>query len=309
MLEVVRYEASLRESWNALLTGAKNGLFLFDRDYMEYHAERFEDISAVVLLKGEPAILFPASFDHGHVNSHAGLTFGGLVVRRDLRSHTVLTAVDALFAALRSWGGEQLSVRLVPPVFVSYPAGEVDFAFWRRGLRLARRDISSVLPLDAPLGPTKAKQRDASRARKLGLTVKHAPLAEFYPILEDVLQDRHGRGPVHSLSELERLQERFPDRILVRGAYRKTELLAGTVLYRYDRVWHTQYLASAPAGRGSSALDLVIVSAIEEAAGAGAQCFSFGTSMEGDVVNEGLLWHKESFGARSILHDVLTGPL
>ena len=309
-IEVRRYEPSLLGDWSSLLARAKNGLFLFDRAYMDYHADRFRDCSAILYLDGAPAILMPASIDaENHVHSHGGLTFGGFVVDAALRTEKTLAGIDAILAALKEWGAKRLTVRLVPPAFTAYPSSEVDFALWRRGFELVRRDLSSLVDVAAPLPVSKNKARDIARARKLGLTVRDAPLADFFPILSAVLIDRHDTSPVHSLDELALLQRNFPDRLLVRCAYQGERPVAGALLLRYDRVWHTQYLASSDEGKKSSALDLVIAEAIAEAAQSGAPWFSFGSSMDGREVNDGLLWQKESFGARSIVQDVMGGEL
>ena len=309
-IEVRRYDASLGADWSALLATARNGLFLFDRAYMDYHADRFRDCSAIAYFDGVPVMLLPASIDaEHHVHSHGGLTFGGFVVDSGVKTSKALDGIDAILAALKQWGGKQLTVRLVPPAFCVHPASEVDFALWRRGFALVRRDLSSVVDLAAPLPVSKNKARDIARARKLGLTVREAPLADFFPILEKVLGSRHDTSPVHSQDELERLQASFPDRLLVRCAFQGERPVAGALLFSYDRVWHTQYLASSDEGRQSSALDLVIAEAIAEATQSGAPWFSFGSSMDGRDVNDGLLWQKESFGARSIVHDVMSGAL
>jgi hypothetical protein len=59
------------------------------------------------------------------------------------------------------------------------------------------------------------------------------------------------------------------------------------------------------------ALDLVIAETINEARDAGVTLISFGTSTEngGKVLNQGLLWQKESYGARAIVHDFYEGTL
>ena len=87
-IEVVRYAPEHRAAWDALIDTARNGLFLFRRDYMDYHADRFEDISGIALVDGAVVAVLPASIDQasGLATSHGGLTFGGVVVRRDLRS-------------------------------------------------------------------------------------------------------------------------------------------------------------------------------------------------------------------------------
>ena len=44
MLEVRRYTAEQQGEWNSFIATAKNGTFLFDRNYMDYHRDRFEDM-------------------------------------------------------------------------------------------------------------------------------------------------------------------------------------------------------------------------------------------------------------------------
>lgn len=307
--EVRRYSAEDADCWNALVAQSKTGLFLFDRRFMDYHSDRFEDVSALVLRDGEPVAALAASRHGDEAVSHGGLTFGGLIARSDLRSPDVIDALDKALEGLRDWGVRKLTIKSIPAPFTTQPSGELDYHLWRRGFVLAGRDVSSIVPLRDPLSPSKAKLRDSKRAAKLGCEVRDTSLADFHPLLAEVLLARHGRDPVHSQDELVQLQAALPDRLLVRCAWLDGEPVAGTLLFRYGAVWHTQYLASNEAGRKANALDLVIASAMAEAASEGAEWFSFGISMSGDELNEGLLWQKESFGARTILFDRWTGDL
>ncbi|MBV9528997.1 MAG: hypothetical protein JOZ79_11630, partial [Sphingomonas sp.] len=40
-VEILRYDSSLASNWAEVLADARNGVFLFDRRYMDYHADRF----------------------------------------------------------------------------------------------------------------------------------------------------------------------------------------------------------------------------------------------------------------------------
>jgi hypothetical protein len=42
---VKQYQESDYECWNTFVNQAKNATFLFHRDFMEYHKDRFEDYS------------------------------------------------------------------------------------------------------------------------------------------------------------------------------------------------------------------------------------------------------------------------
>ena len=88
----------------------------------------------------------------------------------------------------------------------------------------------------------------------------------------------------------------------------------GRILASDDAVWRQfgDLKASLRAmGRMQDALDMVIAETMNEARGAGATLLSFGTSTEngGQNLNQGLLWQKESYGARALVHDFLEGNL
>ena len=312
-IKVERYNAERLGDWDRVLASAKNAIFQFDRGYIEYHGDRFVDMSAIAYIDGRPVAVIPAAFDpdSGRVTSHPGLTFGGPVFLRDLRGDAAIEIVGAMLDAFREWGGISCLMKLLPAAFATYPAAEADFALWRRGFRLVRRDLSSLLPLTTALPFNESKRQAVKKARKHGVAMTAISTDRYHDLLEEVLLEQHGTRPVHSKAELALLQNRFPANMLVRGATFDGRLLAGTLVFNYGHIWHTQYLASSNEGRGLGALDLVIAELIEEAKIAGATFLSFGTSTEdgGQSLNQGLLWQKESYGARALVHDFLEGTL
>lgn len=62
---IKRYAPSLLGDWSNILTGSRNGVFLFDRSFVEYHGDRFIDFSAIAYVDEEPVALLPASIDVG----------------------------------------------------------------------------------------------------------------------------------------------------------------------------------------------------------------------------------------------------
>ena len=43
MIQVARYDKSQETEWNSFVGRSKNGTFLFNRGFMDYHADRFTD--------------------------------------------------------------------------------------------------------------------------------------------------------------------------------------------------------------------------------------------------------------------------
>ena len=73
------YQDSDYNQWNTFVALAKNATFLFHRDFMEYHKDRFEDYSLIVLDGERWVAVLPANIEEAKVFSHQGLTYGGLV--------------------------------------------------------------------------------------------------------------------------------------------------------------------------------------------------------------------------------------
>lgn len=312
-IKIARYSSDLRGDWDAVLASSKNGIFQFDRNFIEYHGSRFTDYSMIVYCDDRPTAIFPAaiSADGSKIISHPGITFGGFVLRRDVWSKDSFCIVDGVLDRLKCDGFREVYIKLLPTLFTNYPSSEIDYALWRRGFALFRRDLSSVLPTENPLPPSKLRRRQALKAEKAGVSLSSTGIEAFHLILSATLRERHAVDPVHTLDELKLLQATFPNKILLRVANRCGATLAGSLLFLYERVWHTQYLATSEEGRKLGALDFVIGKIIDEARNRGAEYISFGASTtdNGKQLNEGLLWQKESFGARAIVHDFVQGAL
>ena len=45
MFRIVRYDATHHDEWNRSVAKARNATFLFYREYMDYHSDRFKDHS------------------------------------------------------------------------------------------------------------------------------------------------------------------------------------------------------------------------------------------------------------------------
>lgn len=54
---VKRYGPDFAANWANILVSARNGVFLFERGFIEYHDDRFVDFSAIAYLGDEPVAL------------------------------------------------------------------------------------------------------------------------------------------------------------------------------------------------------------------------------------------------------------
>lgn len=308
MLSVQPYAPEAQPAWDAFVRQARNGVFLFERGYLDYHADRFEDASLMLHDDGELVALLPAHRVGSHWISHGGLTFGGLLLHPGSGAAEVLAQVEAMVAALRERGATRLVVKPVPHIYHRQPAEDELYALHRLGARAVRMDLSTTVDLARRPPLAKGRRHALSKARRAGLEVRTSEdYAAYWTLLGEVLAERHGVAPTHRLDEIERLAARFPQ-IQLHAAHAPDggPMLAGAVTYRYDGVLHTQYLASAPAGREVGAMDAVIAHLMDVVA-EGCRWFNFGVSTvdQGRQLNAGLAAQKEMFGGRGTVLQTL----
>jgi hypothetical protein len=302
------YAPEQAAAWDAFVERSPNGLLLFRRGYMDYHADRFADASLWLASDGRPLAVLPAArAGDDAVCSHPGLTFGGLVLAPEARIATIVDALAALRDHARASGLRSLVYKQVP-AFLADPVAAPDaYALQRAGAGVIRVEPNFVLDLAARPPVQDRRRRSARRAERAGVEIRPSgDLATFWrDVLEPVLAERHDARPVHDLAEITLLRDRFPQDITLRAAYLDGAMVAGALLYRYRHVVHSQYIAAAAAGRETGALDLLFLSLLDELA-APVRFLSFGIASEdgGAVLNDGLAAWKEGFGARSLPHVV-----
>jgi hypothetical protein len=299
------YRAGMADAWNAFNAQAVNGHFLFDRRFMDYHADRFRDASLVVEQDGAPLALLPLNLAEDGAWSHQGLTFGGLI-HAGLGARAILDVLDACAERLHADAAGALIYKALPWIYPRAPAQQDLYWLFRRDAALIRRDVSAAIDYRARGRVSSRRDRGARKARKAGLTFQQSgDWPAYWRLLQGVLAERHGVAPVHSLAEIELLASRFPEEIALFVATRDAELQAGVVMFRSDLVAHAQYIAVGDAGRETGALDGLFDHLIELHA-ARSRYFDFGISNtdRGRVLNEGLMAQKEEFGASAVVHDV-----
>ena len=88
MITVTRYTPKNHQTWNEFVKQSRQGTFLFDRNYMDYHQDRFHDHSLMIYYKDKLYALLPANevvsasnneIPQKELVSHQGLTYGGLL--------------------------------------------------------------------------------------------------------------------------------------------------------------------------------------------------------------------------------------
>lgn len=314
-LTVRHYRPDLdQQRWDAFVSGeSRNATFLHLRDYMDYHSDRFTDASLMVEDDGRLLAVMPGcSTPDDTFSTHSGLTFGGLLMSDKITQESVLEAFRQINALLRSEGYKNVIYKPVPHIYHRIPAEDDLYALFKEcGATLAARAPSATIITGKRPPLSRDRKYSLNKATKSGVTASESDdYTAFWEILTGNLSRRHNALPVHSLDEIRLLQSRFPERIKLHTAKSATgEIVAGCVVYLFDRVAHTQYISASAEGFELRALDLLLNHIIEQYSDF--QYFDFGISTEqgGMILNSGLMHQKEGFGARATVLDTYTYSL
>lgn len=305
--EIKRYDGSKdKEEWNLFVKDSKQGTFLLDRSYMDYHSDRFTDHSLLIYRQGKLYALLPANERDHTLYSHQGLTYAGLLTTTKATTEDICQVFIAVNAYLKSAGFQKVVYKAIPWIYHQIPAEEDLYAIVKEcHAHIAMRNIASVIDMSHPLKWRRDRHYGANKAATDGITIEESQdFPAFWQILEDNLMLTYQAKPVHSIEEILLLKSRFPQQIRLYVAKQKEDVLGGTLLYLTPQVVHAQYISATPQGKHNHAIDAIFRKLLKEEY-RDCQYFDFGTSNEdcGKVLNTSLIYQKEGFGGRGVVYD------
>lgn len=303
---VEKYTKENRLAWDTFISGAKNATFLFARDFMEYHSDRFTDYSLLVYKDDLLYAVLPANIVGDKLYSHKGLTYGSLVLSKSAKLLYTFEAFKALLAFLDTKAISTLELRNIPTFYNTMPSDELSYFLFKANATLIKRDALMVIDTSTKIKFQKNRREGINKAKRNGLTiaVEHNFEGFWNEILIPNLQKKHGVAPVHSLEEIQLLAAKFPDHIKQVNVYKDNVIVAGTTLFLTKTTIHPQYVSGNSDKNAFGSLDLAydyIINHFDSSK----RYFDFNISSEenGTALNSGLIFWKESCGARTYVAD------
>lgn len=301
------YQENDYTHWNSFIGQAKNATFLFHRDFMEYHKNRFEDFSLMIFEDDKLVAVLPANKVGTTVYSHQGLTYGGLVYSAKLNGEKVAVILDSLLSFLKENAIQAFYCKPIPSFYVSKGNAEIDFFLIKQGAILDHKEMNLAINLAMPLTISKSKLKHFRRIEELDLElVEEHQLEVFWEVvLEPRLLEKHNAKPVHSRQEITALKENFPNNIRQFSAYYEGAIIAGITIFESENVVKSQYGATTKKGEELRALDFLFINLIKKYKSEGKLFFDMGIVNEDDEkgYNPGLLKQKEELGCSVFSQD------
>ena len=311
MIKITPYQIDYFNLWNDFLAKAKNANFLFHRNFMEYHSDRFQDNSLLIFKNKKLIALLPANRSKNTVYSHQGLTYGGLILEKKIRSSEVFQIFKNLLVYFKQQGIKQLFYKQSPDYQSISSCQAIEIALFSIKASLQSCEICSVIELQKDFKILQ-KTRIKSTFDPNLIIKKEEDFYLFWELLNQHLTNKYKLSAVHSAKEIQNLAQKFKKNIELYTVWRGDKLLGGTVLFvnHYTGVVHMQYAANNTEGRKYGIHDLLFPFLIQKyqegktSFGQKFYYFSFGISdiRETKSINKGLVNWKEKFGARTFAH-------
>ncbi|MBA3648953.1 MAG: GNAT family N-acetyltransferase [Chitinophagales bacterium] len=305
VLNIIRYNPSWKQRWDNFISESKNATFLFYRDYMDYHSDRFQDHSLMITEDDHLIALLPLNKNNESFISHEGLTYGGFLCNSAMKQKRMNNCFDVFLNYAKEEGVREIIYKAIPGIYHTCLTEEDLYSLFIYGFELHRRDSSATLIPSCKVKLRKDRKAKISRAGKMNLQIKQSKdFSDYFKIVDFRLQSKYHARAAHNAKEIELLAEKFPENIKLFACYQNTEMIGGTLIYESKNVAHAQYIAASNAGEQMGAIDLLIYHLLSEVYKE-KKYLDLGksTEQEGRWLNENLMSFKESFGAKISISD------
>ncbi len=304
------YSNKYEEAWDTLVSNSPVGTFLHSRLFLSYHKDRFLDCSFVLINEEKNTLeaVFPCALmqDKKVASSHPGSTYGGIVTRNTMTPEIIQYFLDGIIDQLKARNVEELVYKLTPDIYRRDYSNLDEYFIWRAQGINYRNDISNIIDLKKSFEFSSRRKRGIKKAKKqnISYTQNGEITREVWDMLELNLK-AHDTKPVHSLEEINRLKDLFPNIIKLHMSRDfSNRPLCGVLAFHVRNVIHAQYIFSGPEARNLGALDFLFSNLIDLAITDNCNYFSFGASSEkeGRFLNDGLYRFKSEFGSAGVLN-------
>ena len=157
------------------------------------------DSTTILLLffkNGQLVGLMPGNANNGALNSHEGLTFGGIISDNDMKISMMVEIFEKLINYCKDEHFTHLMYKTIPYIYHQVPAEEDLYCLFRHKARLIGRCINSSVQMPLNIKYTKERIRTIKKAKNNNIIVKQSSDFETFMnirrkmyCLNDTVQD------------------------------------------------------------------------------------------------------------------------
>ena len=313
MLTITKYNDILFDEWEKFISDSNNGTIFQKQAFLKYHINRkFVDGSLVIKNKSTIVAVVPAAIKKNILYSHPGSSYGGIVLSHSLdfkMIHDILKVIDEYCIAQKY---KALFLINSPSIYQKKSDQSLDYLLQWNGFKQTELYISHAVDMsktsDILSLLTKRKRRYINNNQELNsLTFEEeAYLDEFYDILI-ASKKKYNTTPTHSLDELIKLKDMFPQQIKLLVTRNENKIIGGSLIFfTNDNVALVFYNTILEQYRESQIAMLQLYKCMEIAKKHNFQWIDFGVSHTPEQENPltpkfSLIHFKEQFNAKGVL--------
>ncbi len=299
--KILKYHQTLQRDWDDLIKRSSNGTFLHFRNYMDYHAQRFEDFSLMIYEDLKLRAVLPAHRIENDIFAHKGLTYSDFIFQKKLKTGRKIAIVEQTLQFLYRQNIRNLYIYTIPFIFQSVTDESTAYIYHKTGA-----GVEKILPffvIDNRNGtrPNQNRRKNYKKLLQYNFLINNDidDLEGFWRIVEKNLQKRYGTSPVHSVDEINLLARRFPKQIQLFTVKSKDRILAGALVYFVNQTAHFQYIHAYDDSKSRLAVEFLTFELVKRFRNY--SYISFGnSSVSHNNLNKNLVYWKESLGCQIV---------
>ena len=136
MFSVERYSPINKNNWDFFIDETKNQSFLFRREFMDYHSDRFNDHSLMIYDEKKLVAVIPANVNDDKLISHQGLSYGSVLLDRQIRLSETVNVIKAVLEYLSNQNINTWIIKLIPKMYYERPCDELDWILFKLNAKL-----------------------------------------------------------------------------------------------------------------------------------------------------------------------------
>jgi hypothetical protein len=304
MIEIKQYDYSLKYEWDQFIENSEVSSFLLKRDFIEYHSDKYDEISLMVYNDGKLNIIIPGcKLDQTYSSFHF-LTYGGIILSQNYK----FTEIESSFQHVLSYIKENLNfkkftIKRIPYIYYRKPNEDDLYLLFKNDFKLIGRQLSSSLSLSNFQIPSK-KKYNYRKCLKNGIKLIECDSSENLMEIMNFNLKKYKKKSVHTFKELNYLKSKFLNEICFYEAKLNNEVLGGCIIFKVNSCIHIQYMCSSDIGRKNRVIDFIVNKLIEIYSNYEFLDYGISTEDNGNVLNYNLLNAKRELGFNAICYDI-----
>tara|TARA_B100000214_G_C23964672_1_gene627078 strand:+ start:478 stop:1446 length:969 start_codon:yes stop_codon:yes gene_type:complete len=233
-ISIERFSSGMEKDWDDFVKHSLNGTIFHERKFLSYHIDRsFNDHSVFIREDGRVIAVLPAVEVDSTFYSHPGASYGWLVFKKVgfEKMNTIYKKIEEYCLNIKL-----KAIFCIPTPHIYYEKSDqiLDYLFHLNNYLSNEVYISSIINLSNEVMDSVDKRKmryinSLKRNSEISL-YESTDIESFYPILKQN-KSKHNVNPTHSIDELKRLQELYPDDIKLFLTYHKKQVVGGSVVF------------------------------------------------------------------------------